>query len=286
MVIVYSLVYFLFVTPAGFLYRLLGGDAMRMGHTDAVSAFIVREHAFNKNDFVGIPSAWGSIQHDIDLARDIKDKLPFVKILIWGSNVTVSPEIALDSGCIDYVILGEPEKPFLDIVKGVFTENIAYQSNGKAIITKRTLLQDLDWLPFPARDLLPNKRYIASYIPKNPFATILTSRGCPYNKCTFCVSNIWCMNQVRHRSVENVMQEINEIVNKFKIYMIIFRDQSLTFEKERLLRLCDEIIHKKYPISWRCFSGVKDADGKLLSVMKKAGCCQIDYGFENGSQEI
>ena len=239
-----------------------------------------------KPDFIGIPSAWGSIQSDIDLAQDLKDKLPFTKIVIWGSNVTANPEIALSSGHIDYVILGEPEKPFLDIVNGIFTENIAYQANDQLIMTKRTLLQDLDWLPFPSRDLLPNKKYVAPYVRKNPFTTIVTSRGCPYSKCTFCPTNIWYMNQVRYRSVENVIQEIGEIINKFKIFSIIFRDQSLTFEQERLLDLCNEIIHRGYTISWRCFSGVGITNRKLLSAMKNSGCYQINYGFESGSQEI
>ena len=207
-------------------------------------------------------------------------------IVIWGSNVTVNPELALSSGYIDYVILGEPEKPFLDIVRGVLTENIAYQSGGEVIVTKRTLLQDLDWLPFPARDLLPNEKYVAPYVRKNPFTTISTSRGCPYSKCTFCPTNIWYMNKVRYRSVANVIKEIDEIINKFKIHSIIFRDQSLTFEQERLIKLCNEIIHKGYSISWRCFSGIGSINQKLLSIMKKSGCYQINYGFESGSQEI
>jgi len=239
-----------------------------------------------KPDFVGIPSAWLSIHSDLDLAKNLKNKLPSVKIIFSGPNVTVEPDIALSTGYVDYVALGEPEKPFLDIVNGVMNENIAYRSDGKSIVTKRTLLQDLDTFPFPARDLLPNERYRAPYVRKNPFTSISTSRGCPYSKCIFCPTNIWYMNQVRYRSVENVIQEIDEIINKFKIYSIIFRDQSLTFEQGRLVRLCEEIIRKGYFISWRCFSGVKDVNKNLLSIMKKAGCYQISYGFESGSQEI
>lgn len=94
------------------------------------------------------------------------------------------------------------------------------------------------------------------------------------------------MNQVRYRSIGNVIQEIDEIVNKFKIYSIIFRDQSLTSDQERLKELCNEIIHRGYPINWRCFSGVGIANRKLFSAMKEAGCYQINYGFETGSQEI
>ncbi len=264
-----------------FFVTLLDASTLGISPSEVVK-IVVKE----KPDFIGIPSAWGSIHFDIALARDLKDKLPFTKIVIWGSNVTANPEIALRCGYIDYVILGEPEKPFLDIVNGVFTDNIAYRLDSKIIITKRTLLQDLDLLPFPARDLLPNEKYIAPYVRKNPFTTIVTSRGCPYSKCIFCPTNIWYMNQVRYRSVENVIEEIDEIVNKFKIFSIIFRDQSLTPEQDRLLNLCDEIMYRSYPVSWRCFSGVGVVNTKLLLAMKKCGCYQINYGFESGSQEV
>ncbi|MDD4939418.1 MAG: radical SAM protein [Candidatus Omnitrophica bacterium] len=237
-------------------------------------------------DFIGIPSAWGSIQYDMDLSRYFKNALPDAKIIIWGPNVTAGPETALSCGHIDYVILGEPEKPFLDIVNGMFTENIAYQTCGKLVQTKRTLLQDLDSLPFPARDLLPNKRYIAPYARENPFTTISTSRGCPYSKCIFCPTNIWYMNQVRYRSVGNVMEEIDEIVYKYGIRSLVFRDQSLTFERERLFNICEEIIRRDYPLSWRCFAGVGGINMELLSIMKRAGCYQVNYGFESGSQQV
>lgn len=270
-----------FLRKNNILVTLLDASTLHISNSEVIKIIDKK-----KPDFVGIPSAWLSIHSDLDLAKNIKDKLPSVKIIFSGPNVTVEPDIALSTGYVDYVALGEPEKPFLDIVNGVMNENIAYQSNGKSIATRRALLQDLDRLPFPARDLLPNERYRAPYARKNPFTTISTSRGCPYSKCTFCPTNIWYMNQVRYRSVENVIQEIDEIINKFKIYSIIFRDQALTFEQERLFNLCNEIIRKGYFISWRCFSGVKDVNKNLLSIMKKAGCYQISYGFESGSQGI
>ncbi|MDD4893807.1 MAG: radical SAM protein [Candidatus Omnitrophica bacterium] len=247
---------------------------------------VLKPAAQERPDFIGIPSAWGSIPFDIELAKELKNRLPSVKIVIWGVNVTANPEIALSSGYIDFVILGEPEKPFLDIVNGVLAENVAYKSGGKTILAKRSLLENLDSLPFPARDLLPNAKYTAPYARKNPFTSVSTSRGCPYSKCNFCPTNIWYMNRVRYRSVENVMQEIGEIINKLKIHSIIFRDQSLTFEQERLINICNEIISRKHPVSWRCFSGVGIRNKKLFSIMKKAGCYQINYGFESGSQEI
>ncbi|MCK5494469.1 MAG: radical SAM protein [Candidatus Omnitrophica bacterium] len=260
---------------------LLDSGTLHISNSETIK-MIIGAHP----DFIGIITAWGSIQSDLKLAEKLKTKLPCSKIVFAGSNVTADPKIALSTGCVDYVILGEPEKPFLDIVNGKINENIACELNGKIVLKKRKLINDLDWLPFPARDLLPNEKYIAPYVKINPFTTIATSRGCPHSKCDFCPTNIWYMNEVRYRSVDSVLQEIDEIINKFKIYSIIFRDQALTFEQERILKLCDEIIRRNYRISWRCFSGVKNVNKKLLLVMKKAGCYQINYGFESGSQEV
>ena len=114
---------------------------------------------------------------------------------------------------------------------------------------------------------------------------MITSRGCPYS-CNFCQVNIYYLNQVRFRSVDNVLQEIDEIVNKFKIREINFRDQTLTINRDRLLSICHKIIEKRYKIFWRCFSCVDTVDEELLTAMKKAGCYQICYGFENGSQRV
>lgn len=235
--------------------------------------------------FVGIPSAWGSFYDDLNLSKMIKQELPEVKIIISGPNVTVEPERALGSGYIDYCILGELEKPFVDIVKGKITNNVAYKSNGKIITHERVLLEDLDSLPFPARDLLPIDKYQLPFLRRNPFTTIITSRGCPY-KCTFCQVNIWYLNRVRFRSVDNVLEEIDEVVNKFKIHQIIFRDPTLTFRRDRVLDLCRELIRRKYNISWRCFSCVDTVDKELLHLMKEAGCHQVSYGFESGNQEV
>jgi radical SAM superfamily enzyme YgiQ (UPF0313 family) len=259
---------------------LIDANALHIPHKTIVE-MITKQ----RPKFVGIPSAWGSIKDDLLLAKMIKERYPAVKIIISGPNVTVDPAIALDSGSVDYVILGELEKPFLEIIKGRVIRNLAYKINNEVVVTDRDLLEDLDSLPFPARDLLPNKRYRAPFTARNPFTLMNTSRGCPY-KCNFCQVNIWYMNKIRFRSLDNVIEEIDEIVNKIKLREIIFRDQTLTINKQRVLLLCQRIIDKKYDISWRCFSCVDTVDSELLKMMKKAGCHQVSYGLESGSQTV
>lgn len=236
-------------------------------------------------EFICMPSSWGSIHQDLYLAQKIKELIRDVKIIFSGPNVTVDPAFVLKSGFVDYVICGELEQPMLEIVQNKISSNVVYLDRGNMVVTPRSLFQNLDELPFPARDLLQNNRYFAPFTRANPFTTFLTSRGCPY-RCSFCQSSIWYSNKLRVRSVDNVIEEMDLIVNKFKIKEIIFRDLTLTFNKARLMEICEKLIQNNYKIFWRCFSCVDTVDRELLNLMKEAGCHQVAYGFESGSQKI
>ena len=83
-----------------------------------------------------------------------------------------------------------------------------------------------------------------------------------------------------------MISEIKEVVDKYNIRDIIFRDPSFTINREHVTGLCKEILKSGYKINWRCFSHVNDVDEDLLKLMKKAGCYQISYGFETASREI
>jgi anaerobic magnesium-protoporphyrin IX monomethyl ester cyclase len=264
----------------GFSVGIIEANALHFIHEIVVT--MVKKYCPH---YVVIPSAWASINDDLILARSIKDSLPETKIIFCGVNLTVEPALALDSGLVDYVILGEPEMTCLEIIRGIWDKNVAYMASGKIVKKECSLLDDLDQLPFPARDLLPNKNYCSPFTLSNPFTFMYSGRGCSY-KCIFCPSSIWYSHKVRQRSIENIMSEIEEVVEKYKIRDIIFRDPSFTIDREQTVRICEEIIKANYKINWRCFSHVNDIDEELLKLMRRAGCYQISYGFETGSPEV
>ena len=174
---------------------------------------------------------------------------------------------------------------FLKIMQGKAEENIASKKDSGIVKNKISLLANLDELPFPARDLLPNRHYRSPFTKSNPFTFMYSSRGCSY-RCKFCPCSIWNLHQVRYRNVESVILEIKEVVERYKIRDIIFRDPSLTIKRDHVLALCEGILKSGHKINWRCFSHVNDVDAGLLKLMKKAGCYQISYGFESASQDI
>ena len=91
------------------------------------------------------------------------------------------------------------------------------------------LIDDLDSLPYPARDLLINA---SSYTPED-MGLILTGRGCPFS-CSFCSSSGVWKKIVRYRSVENVLGEIQEIQANYKTIQFCFKDDTFTIKPERV----------------------------------------------------
>ncbi len=260
---------------------LLDASALHMPHEEVLPR-LTREAP----DLVALPSAWGSLADDLELAGRIKDAAPGARVVMSGPNVTVAPERALATGAVDYVALGELELPFLQLLDGDLSANLAWRGDDGAVATTpRRLLDDLDALPLAARDLLPNARYASLMASENPFTLMMTSRGCDH-RCTFCQAGIWYPGPMRFHSPDRVVDEIQHVVEGLEIPYIIFRDLTLTASKQHILGICDGIRRRGVRVTWRCFSCTDTVDAQLLRAMKAAGCHQISYGMESGDQRV
>ena len=144
---------------------------------------------------------------------------------------------------------------------------------------------DLDSIPFPARQLMNNALYIRPDT-KEPMATIQTGLGCPAN-CVYCLTPIISGRVVRKRSVESIYNEIEECYNKFGIRNFFFKADTFTIDGEYAEAVCDRIIssplHGK--IEFTVNSRVKPLSMELLKKLKEAGCFTIAVGFESGNDE-
>lgn len=269
-----------FLRERGVRVSLLDASALHIPHREVIP-ILLREAP----DYVGLPSAWGSLQDDLRLARLIKDALPGTRVVMSGPNATVFPERILRQGAVDFIILGELELPFWELINGDTSANLAFVRDGEVLVTPRRLLMELDQIPAAARELLPNGKYQSLMASQNPFTLMMTSRGCNH-QCTFCQAPIWYLDRMRFHSTDHVVDEIQQIVQVFGIPYIIFRDLTLTANKEHLLRICEEIRRRGLQLAWRCFSCVDTVDPRLLRAMKEAGCHQISYGLESGSQQV
>lgn len=245
-------------------------------------------------------------QNGLLLAKNIKEYKNDVKIVVGGAHPTVAKEDCLSNEYIDFVVRGEGEFtmmeladelekkcPELEKIKG-----IAFRKGDEIICTEpRELIMDLDSLPFPARHFYPMQDYfmasrkllssfaLSTYNKK--WATMISSRGCPYN-CVFCSIHLSMGRRWRARSAVNVVSEIEMLVNKYGIEHIAFLDDNMSLNRIRMNEICDLILQKNIKFSWSTPNGLRadSLDEELLRKMKKAGCVRIAVAAESGSQRV
>lgn len=138
-------------------------------------------------------------------------------------------------------------------------------------------------LPRPARDLLPNDRYRYLFATRPGFATMITSRGCPF-ACTFCDKSVGG-SRWRARPAEDVVDEMEELVGRYGAGFINFYDDNFTLRRDRVAAICDEILRRGLDVEWKCEGRVDGVDLPLLKQMRRAGCRVVAYGVESGNPE-
>lgn len=247
--------------------------------------------------YIGITSTTESFYSAVQLARAIKKINNETIILLGGPHISSVPTETMERfGCFDIGFIGESEETIVDFLR-------TYEDNGtiagvKGLVIRKDNriiytgiqppIMDMDRIPFPAWDLLPDaRRYYKPAITnykRKPVASLVTSRGC-VGKCIFCDSAVFG-NKMRSYSSDYVIMMIEHLIREYKIKEICFYDDSFLAFRKRLLDICNYIIDKKIDITWSCESRVNLVVPELLKIMKRAGCWQISYGIESGSQKI
>lgn len=226
----------------------------------------------------------------ITLSKLVKDASPQIIIGVGGPHLTAYPRESLSSKSLDFGVYGEGEMTILELLEAIRegrgldgVKGCIFRRNGKIVANApREEIDDLDSIPFPAIDLLPYKKYIALSV-RDPFFTIVTSRGCPYG-CKFCFQGY--LGRYRARSPGNVVEEMEMLVNKYKVQEIIVFDETFAAEVERALKICELIRKKGIKFKWDVRTRVDLLNEEVLRSLKSAGCYRIHLGIESGNQEI
>jgi len=260
-----------------------------------------------KPNIVGISATTPTIQRAGQIAASAKEMDKDIITVVGGKHVTFLPQQTLEGFNFDIGVIREGEETFRELVahyvnsrNGQWLEGlkkidgIAFKHNGSVIINKeRALIKDIDMIPFPARDLFDmgfylRPRQVIRGISKRA-TNAMTSRGCPYH-CVYCSSPLFWQN-VRFHSVKYVISEIKELVEKYKVEALFFHDDILIVNKKRLEEICNGLISEGLSgkLIWSCHvraNLLSEKDMALLKLMKEAGCVQLDFGFESGSDRM
>lgn len=268
---------------------------------------MVLEFKTIKTKIVGITFYTPEYYEVFDLARKFKEHNPELKVVVGGTHPTFYPEeIFEEKDCpIDFAIIGEGEITLHELSRAILEgrknyfgiKGIAYQdaTTNQFIKTElRPIEDDLDKISFPAYNLIDMEYYTnaSPYAIRGCFLRsmyMLATRGCP-SQCTFCVAKKLRQyngggKATRTRSAEKLINEVIELKEKYKIDSFYFIDDLFTLNKQNVIEFCKELKEKKIDILWGCSSKVSTLNEEIIKYMAEAGCVQIDFGVERGSNE-
>lgn len=234
-------------------------------------------------DFLGITMLTANYQAARNISMLAKVINGDIKIVVGGTHPTLDPEGTLAESDFDFLIRGEGEFSFLELVDGQAKESIkglSFKEGNKLIHNPdRPFIENLDTLPFPSRDaFLNDTAYFNS-------GFIVTGRGCPFS-CAYCASPQFWHRTVRFRSVSNVMEELEYLQANNNSSLVHFADDTFTLNRDRAEEICRQIIERQMHVEWICDTRADCVDRELLKLMKMAGCARVKIGVESGSPRI
>ncbi|MEW6376166.1 MAG: radical SAM protein [Thermodesulfobacteriota bacterium] len=228
-----------------------------------------------------------------------------VKTLLAGLHPSALPKRTMEEEPTDFVCEGEGFYTLFELIetlkrddeKGVERiRGLWYRKDGEIIGNERApLIAHLDEeLPYVSWDLLPMNRYRAHNWhcfqepgqKREPYAVIYTSLGCPFH-CHFCCINaIFGKPGIRYRSPEKVVQEIDLLVNNYGVKNIKFIDEMFVLKEEHVLKICDLLIERGYPLNIWAYARINTVNERLLRKLKEAGFTWLAYGIESGNNRV
>ncbi len=259
----------------------------------AGTAEVLSRVATFEPDMVGFTAVTSSFMDAYRQADAIKEVSPGIRTVIGGVHVSALRGKILERfPSIDYIVTGEGEKAMaalassagLETIQGlVYRDRKEIKDNGL-----RTDLLELDKLPFPAYHKLEGfpKRFEPALFnyPKAPAATIISSRGCPY-QCSYCDRSVY-RRSFRFNSPEYLYEHMAFLKKSFGIRHVFFYDDLFTFNRDRIEEFCGMLLKKSLGMTFNCSVRVGHADDALLKLLKASGCWMVSLGIESGAPEI
>lgn len=216
-------------------------------------------------------------------------------VIVSSSDSTDRFELYLNEGA-DFVLMGEAENSLLELTNAIqknssdffAIEGLAFVQNNAVVKTKRrSVLKDLDSLPFPAWDIIDMEPYRKMWLKSSGYFSMNmgTTRGCPF-KCNWCAKPIYG-NRYNSRSPQNVVTELTMLKEKFAFDHIWFCDDIFGLKPGWIKEFADLITKETLQFTFK-MQGRVDLllQENNIRDLARAGCANIWMGAESGSQKI
>ncbi|HEX8339771.1 MAG TPA: radical SAM protein [Tepidisphaeraceae bacterium] len=276
----------------GYEPQIIESDILDLDADEVADRVLVERPAY-----VGITLFTVGVFQSVKIARRIKAHAPHIKIIVGGPHISSMGVETLERFPeFDVAVNGEGERVLVELLQACESGaplssigGLLYRDNGAILTTEKPQTTNvLDDLPFPAWDLLPQfphayKLAVYDY-PRGPVATIAASRGCPFH-CKFCDTSTFGAS-VRYYTPAKMVEMMRHLNETYGVRHILFVDDLFLASRLRATDFCHRLIESGLKMTWSCAARVDTVRPDLLKLMRQAGCWQISFGLESGSDEL
>jgi len=255
---------------------------------------LIREMKKINPTHIAISPSSVEVKETRELAERIKKQVnEDAVIVVGGVHATLFPEDFLQNSDIDFVVRNEGEISFSNLILAKdpsSVKGLTYEKNSKIIRTPDQPLMDMNDLPildFSKVDMDFYTRpsiYLIRGIPLAGFF-LFTTRGCPYH-CTYCANPKVYGPGVRFRNPSIVGEELQILKDDYKVDGIFFYDDTFTSNHVHVKGICSEFKERKLNIIWGAQTRSNLITDDIVREMKNAGCVQLEFGLETGSERM
>lgn len=211
--------------------------------------------------------------------------------VIWGGQApSLTPDLVLDSGVVDYVVMGEGEYTFLALINAISNKTpfdtiagLAFKDENEIVINPDRSFADLADFPIIDYSLVRPEKYFVPYIGCEKMLHIYASKGCPH-QCTYCYNMCLHKGVWRPRPFDYILSEIKYLIETHGMDGVCFTDDLFGPSQKHVNAICDSIIESGMKFAWGCNMRADNCTKEELQKMHDAGCRWILFGVESGSK--
>lgn len=246
-------------------------------------------------DVIGVSGLISTYKYQKWFFPQLKRLKPRAILVAGGGCATAVPELLLEKTPCDYVVMGEGETTFAELLDAMAAGRDCQGISGTGCLVDghavfgptRGNVADLDSLPLPAYDLFPTEIYLSNPIwfrggEHGASMNMISSRGCPMD-CGFCY-HLFGRRSYRQRSAAHVIAEVRLLKERYGVKFIAFVDDNMMVNPAFLSEFCG--LMGPLGIEWGCHGRVDCVSRERLRMMRKSGCVWLGFGIESGSQRI
>lgn len=281
--------------PLGLLsiatYLKANGHTVKIADRTVRVTPIVKEFSDFEPDIIGVSVySMKSFTDAISVSKAARlKKIP----VVWGGAFsTLSPQLILNEGCVDYVSMGEGEQTWLELLEALSSgtpvhdvAGLAYLNNGETVITAQRDFLDLSVLPPLDFSFIDIEPYLTAMYGCKKVFCLYISKGCIGN-CAFCYNKAFHRCTYRRRPIEHFLTEVKYLVENHGVDCIYLADELWCKNSAEMHEQCDAFLASGINFKWGVQTRVGIFDADDFKYMKKAGCLWVDFGIESGSPEM